>query len=192
MTATVYLVRHATPDWSRTDLRYDIPPGPPLTTQGEAEAAKVAAFLQDAGIGRVYASPLERASRTAHHVAEAAGLPLTVEQRIAEWRTGEPEAEVLARMLNVLDELAAQETAATMTGPTVLVSHGGPIRLVLQHAGVLNDEMTFYRKQFDRDNPLPPAGVWRLQRTPDGTGWSPTLDFTPEPHRPYVVQPVLV
>jgi probable phosphoglycerate mutase len=188
MTATVYLVRHATPDWSRTDIRYDIPPGPPLTAQGEAEAAKVAAFLQAAGIARVYASPLERASRTAHHVAEAARLPLTVEQRIAEWRTGEPEAEVLARMWGVLDELAAHDAEM---GPTVLVSHGGPIRLVLQHAGVMPDEMTFYRRQFDRDNPLPPAGVWRLQRTPDGAHWAPTLDFTPEPHQAYVVQPVL-
>lgn len=189
MTSTVYLVRHATPDWSRTDIRYDIPPGPPLTAQGEAEAAKVAVFLQSAGVVKVYASPLERASRTAHHVAEATSLSLTVEERIAEWRTGEPEAEVLARMLGVLNELSAPGAAA---GPTVLVSHGGPIRLVLQHIGLLPDEMTFYRKQFDRDNPLPPAGVWRLQRATAGAGWAPTLDFTPQPHQPYVVQPLLV
>jgi drug/metabolite transporter (DMT)-like permease len=27
----IYLIRHATPDWSRTDIPYFTPPGPPLT-----------------------------------------------------------------------------------------------------------------------------------------------------------------
>jgi broad specificity phosphatase PhoE len=189
MPSTVYLVRHATPDWSRTDIRYDIPPGPPLTSQGEAEATKLAAFMQEAGAEKIFASPLERALRTAQIVADAAALPLTVEDGIAEWRTGEPEPEVLARMIRVLDEMSAN---GADTGPTVLVSHGGPIRLILQHIGVMADEMSFYRKQFDRDNPLPPAGAWRLVRTQNGAGWSAQLEFTPDPHRPYVVQPVMV
>ena len=116
-----------------------------------------------------------------------AALPLTVEDGIAEWRTGEPESEVLARMLGILDAVASDGA-----GPVVLVSHGGPIRLVLQHTGVTPDEMSFYRKQFDRDNPLPPAGAWRIGATRDQAGWSAQLEFTPDPHRPYVVQAVLV
>jgi broad specificity phosphatase PhoE len=190
MTAIVYLVRHATPDWSRTDIRYDIPPGPPLTPQGESEAAKLGVFLHSTGAARIFASPLERALRTAQIAAAAAAIPLTVEEGIAEWRTGEPEPDVLARMLRVLDAVAAHSDHA---GPTVLVSHGGPIRLVLQHAGVLPDELTFFRRQFDRDNPLPPAGAWRLARPHAAAdGWSALLEFTPESHRPYIVQAVLV
>ena len=34
----LYLARHATPDWNMRDIRYDIPPGPPLVPQGEEEA----------------------------------------------------------------------------------------------------------------------------------------------------------
>jgi broad specificity phosphatase PhoE len=37
--AIIYFIRHATPDRRRTDLSYHTPPGPPLTAQGEHEAA---------------------------------------------------------------------------------------------------------------------------------------------------------
>ncbi len=55
---TIYLTRHATPDWSRTDIRYDIPPGPPLTAQGEAEAEKLGIFLASAGVTQTLRQPL--------------------------------------------------------------------------------------------------------------------------------------
>ena len=41
-TPIVYLARHATPDWNRKDIRYDVAPGPDLVAQGEAEAARPA------------------------------------------------------------------------------------------------------------------------------------------------------
>ena len=40
MLPTVYLVRHATPDWSLKDIPYHLPPGPPLTSVGDKEAAE--------------------------------------------------------------------------------------------------------------------------------------------------------
>jgi broad specificity phosphatase PhoE len=88
---------------------------------------------------------------------------VTVEDGIAEWRTGEPEPEVLARMLRVLGEVGGNGAGP---GPVVLVSHGGPIRLLLQHVGVQPDEMGYYRKQFDRDNPLPPSRPRPKRRRP--------------------------
>ena len=66
-TPIIYLARHATPDWSRTDLPYHLLPGPPLVPQGEAEAAELGRFLREAGVSRLYTSPLERARRTAEN-----------------------------------------------------------------------------------------------------------------------------
>ena len=79
MSAVVYLIRHATPDWSRTDIRYDIPPGPPLTSQGEAEAQQLGEFLQTIPVKHIYASPLERTSRTAQIAAAALGIQVEAE-----------------------------------------------------------------------------------------------------------------
>ena len=59
-TSAIYLARHATPDWNRRDIRYDIAPGPDLVPQGEAEAAQLGEFLRTTGVTRIYASPLVR------------------------------------------------------------------------------------------------------------------------------------
>lgn len=189
MPATVYLVRHATPDWSRTDLRYDIPPGPPLTAQGEAEAMKLGEFLAAAGVVRLYASPLDRATRTAQLAADAAKIPVMADEEIAEWRRGEPENEVLDRC-RLRVESALDESLEH--GPVALVTHGGPIRALLTALGLDKAEIDFYRRQFDRDNPLPPAGVWRITRAGDGSLERPELVFTPQPYTSYVPAVVYV
>ncbi|MCC6456579.1 MAG: histidine phosphatase family protein [Caldilineaceae bacterium] len=183
MTATLYLIRHATPDWHRKDIRYDIPPGPPLVEQGEAEARQLGEFLKTTGITHLYASPLERASRTAQIAAEALGLEVETMLDIAEWVQGEPEASVLARCRPCLD--AALDESETR-GPIALVSHGGPIRLLLADLGVDHAELEHYRGIFDNLNPVPPAGVWRVERYADGRMGVPELVFTPQPYTRYV------
>lgn len=193
MAVTVYLVRHATPDWSRTDIRYDIPPGPSLTAQGESEAVQLGQFLRPIQPKRFFVSPLERTQQTAQIAASQLELPLieiTEEPDIAEWRRGEPEDEVLARCLRSLDRAAAY--AHDDGAPVVLVSHGGPIRILLQHLGLEQAQIDFYRRQFDRDNPLPPAAAWRLTREHIDQTWRFDLAFTPQPHRPYVPEVVYV
>lgn len=182
MSAVVYLIRHATPDWSRTDIRYDIPPGPALTTHGEAEAAKLGLFLQSAGIQKIYASPLERAKRTAQIAALPLELVVEEIEAIAEWRRGEGEAELLARLLPFWERVWAE---SEKVGPLALVSHGGPIRLLLQHLNLPQAEIDFYRKQFDRDNPVPPAGAWRIASDQINGVWQLQLAFTPQPHTVY-------
>ena len=95
---TIYLVRHATPDWSRTDIPYHIPPGPPLTAQGEAEAAKLGDFLRDMQASQILCSPLARCLRTAEIAAETAGIPHAIDNRLAEVLPQEKPADVLARI----------------------------------------------------------------------------------------------
>jgi broad specificity phosphatase PhoE len=189
MSATVYLVRHATPDWNRSDIRYDIPPGPPLTAQGEAEAAKLGQFLQTAGVCKLYASPLERAQRTAQIAAGVAQVEVVEAEAVAEWRRGESEAEVLARFTPFW--VAVWEESVRY-GPMALVTHGGPIRLMLEHLKLERAAIDFYRKQFDRDNPAPPAGAWRITRTQQRADWQMELAFTPQPYQIFAPQPVYV
>lgn len=182
MSALVYLIRHATPDWSRTDLRYDIPPGPPLTVKGEAEAQQLGEFLKTTGITGIYASPMERAFRTAQIAAVALGLDVTTDTEIIEWERGELEADVLARCRVRVDEALDESTTR---GPLALVTHGGPVRLLLTDLGLDQAEIDYYRRLFDRDNPLPPTGVWRIERLPNGTLDKPELVFTPQPYTRY-------
>jgi broad specificity phosphatase PhoE len=183
MLATLYLIRHATPDWSRTDIRYDIPPGPPLTPQGETEATQLGEFLKTTNITHVYASPLDRTSRTAQIAADALGIQVEIAPDLAEWERGELEATVLARVRAFIDE--AFDESETR-GPLALVTHGGPIRIVLADLGLDPDEIAHYRRTFDRDNPVPPAGVWRITRNATGTIEKPELVFTPLPYKPFV------
>ena len=172
---TVYLARHATPDWSRKDIPYDIPPGPPLTDLGEAEAVKLGRFLAEAGVIQIFASPLERTQRTAAIAAQGLEIPITTVDAIAEWRHGESEEAVLGRAHAFWQE---RFEASPLTGPSALVSHGGPIRLLLEMLSGDPARIAEYLPRFDHHNPLPPAGVWRAQRQDDGS-WQVELVFTP-------------
>lgn len=61
-----------------------VPGDPGLTRRGRAQAALAAERLRGEGLRAVYASPLLRARETAAAVAEAAGLPVVVDGRVAE------------------------------------------------------------------------------------------------------------
>lgn len=172
----IYLARHATPDWSRTDIRYDVPPGPPLTAQGEAEARQLGEFLREAGVKKIYASPLERTQRTAQLAAEAVGLPVITEELIAEWRRGENETEVASRFSGFWERICAE---SEQLGPIVLVTHGGPIKVMLLNLGLPRATVDEYCRKFDRGNPVPPAGVWLAANASCETPWQLELVFTP-------------
>ncbi len=174
---TLYLVRHATPDWSRTDIPYHLPPGPPLTPQGEADAAQLGEFLRDMGVRQLYHSPLERCARTAAIAGAVAGAQVTLDVRLAEILPQEKPAEILARVWPVW----VQAGEACLNGaPLVLVTHGGPISTLLAELGLPPKDMAHYKARFDRSNPVPPAGAWRAIRpTPEGP-WSLDLAFTPQ------------
>ena len=180
MIPTIYLIRHATPDWSRTDLDYHVPPGPPLTAQGEAEAAKLGEFLQDMQIAHIFASPLERCQRTAAIAAAAVALTPVEDTRLAEWRPQEKAPEIHARLWPAW--VQASELCRE-AGPVALVTHGGPIGLLLAELGLDPKQLAHYKATFDRSNPVPPAGAWRAVQTTPEAPWSLDLAFTPAAHR---------
>jgi probable phosphoglycerate mutase len=93
---TVYLARHGETEWSpigkhtgRTDI--------PLTAKGEADARKIGTRLAGTAFAHVFASPLQRARRT----AEIAGFTAAIEPDLMEWDYGEYDglktAEIRAR-----------------------------------------------------------------------------------------------
>ena len=175
---TIFLLRHASPNLSRRDIPYDIHPGPELLPKGEEEARALAEFLKPEGLRKLYFSPFKRSAMTARIVAAANGTPAIEEAGLAEWReVDEPEAQVRTRMLSLFKRVARESEGL---GPIGLVSHGGPIALLLLELGMDEKELAPYRTRFDTINPLPPAGAWKAERA-DGEGsWNLQLVFTPK------------
>ena len=176
-TSTIYLIRHATPDWTRTDIPYHLPPGPPLTLPGEEEANHLGAYLRKVGVSRLFSSPLERCLRTAHIVAAHTGLAVEIESGLSEMQPNEKSEAVHARLWPVWQ----MATAHADSGPVALITHGGPIALLLAELGLAPEALNHYKRLFDRSNPLPPAGAW--QTTRNGGDWQLTLTFTPGQYR---------
>ncbi len=182
-TPVIYLARHATPDWNRRDIRYDVAPGPDLVPQGEAEAAQLGEFLREAGVTRIYASPLVRTQRTAEIAGAIAGAPVTVDEAIREYAREENDDIVYARFYPLLETLL---TDTAVDGPLAIVTHGGPVRVMLERLGLPGDELWHYRRQFDHQNPLPPAAAWEVTRPIAGGDWSMRLAFSPTPFTDYL------
>ena len=172
----IYLIRHATPDWKRKDIPYDIPPGPPLIDQGEQEAAQLGEYIRQAGVRKLYHSPLERAMRTAQISAAAAGIQTEEELALAEWRSGEGEAHIAARFCPVWERAVVESRSM---GPIGLVTHGGPVRFLLDRLGLPASVMEAHRKLYDSGNPLPPAGAWMAERASADDPWRLELVFIP-------------
>ncbi len=176
--ARIYLIRHATPDWSRIDIPYDVPPGPSLIDKGEKEAAQLGEFLHQAGVKKLVHSPLERAKATARISAQIAGiLHLEEDDSLAEWRHGESEQQVSTRFQPVWNRLVSESKEL---GPLGLVSHGGPLGLLLTQLGLPAADLAAQRKIYDHGNPLPPAGVWLAERARPTDQWILTLVFSPQ------------
>lgn len=179
----IYLARHATPDWNRTDIRYDVAPGPDLVPQGEAVAAKLGEFLRSVGVARIVASPLIRTRRTAEIAGAIASAPVSIDETIREYSREENDQGVFERLHPTLQTLATQ---AAEEGPIVIVTHGGPVRVLLERLGVDRDELWHYRRQFDHQNPLPPAAAWELTRAGAEQSWQMRLAFSPSPYTEYL------
>ena len=158
---TVYLIRHAQPaNLGDANLRYDVPPGPPLSTDGRAQAAMAANFLASHPPMVIYTSPLDRAQQTAQIISAQLGVPLATDERLAEHRREETTEQVAARVAAFWHE---RVTSAPPGLPRLaLVSHGSPIRLMLTPLGdVWTSDPDRYK--FDYGNLVPHAGIWRAR-----------------------------
>ena len=90
--ATIYLIRHGDRfDYANRELWRNRcsqlglePSDPPLSAIGHSQARCVAAALASAGIERIFASPYLRVIQTAQPLAHATGIPICIEDGLAE------------------------------------------------------------------------------------------------------------
>jgi broad specificity phosphatase PhoE len=171
----IYLARHAAPDWTRTDLIYHLPPGPPLTEEGISQAEALGKFFHHAGVRQIFCSPLERCRHTAE-VASNGQIPIRIEEDLAEWKPEESGEVLLTRFWPVFQK--AVESGAR-EGPVALVTHGGPIGSLLAKLGMSQEKLQDQRV-FDHHNPVPTAGVWKASREQGEQEWRLELAFIPD------------
>jgi broad specificity phosphatase PhoE len=172
----IYLARHATPDLSREYLEYDVMPGPALTEQGEAEALLMGEFLRSEKIKKIYASPFKRTQQTARLVAGVIRVPVVTQPELSEWRHDETEQDVHAH-LDVWFEHICRESA--LSGPVCLVSHGGPLGVMLTNLGMPRAVVKSYCLKFGGKQAAPHAGIWQAARSAPAVCWQLDLVFMP-------------
>lgn len=185
---SVYLVRHATPDWTRTDIPYHLPPGPPLNEQGKTEALLLRAYLRKAGVRLIVSSPLERCLQTAQIVAgpglngHSTGLiPVETWSALMELQPEESDSSIRSRFWPSFE---AAWALSGRLGSVAVLTHGGPVTFLLEELGM--DPVRLKRDyQFDHQNPVPPAGVWQITRPRSAGPWQMELVFLPaDPSKP--------
>jgi len=133
-------------------------PGYGLSELGRQQAAAVGEALRDAGVVALYASPLDRGVETASAIADATGLDVITDDRLAEWKHWAQWAGMTweqlrteardaweayrddpgsVRVGETLEELADRvstwldDVTAAHGGPVVAVSHLEPLRAIL-------------------------------------------------------------
>ena len=79
----ILLIRHGLP--IRVENDDGTPADPPLCAEGRAQAERMAACLEGAGIDAIYASPLRRARETAEPLAKRLGLEVEIEPGVVEF-----------------------------------------------------------------------------------------------------------
>ncbi|OGO44587.1 MAG: hypothetical protein A2W37_17490 [Chloroflexi bacterium RBG_16_63_12] len=126
-------------------------------------------------------SPFERAAHTARIAAGIVGAPVEQEEGLTEWRSGEEVASIRARVWPAWEQACALSRQA---GPVALITHGGPISFLLEELGLAKNVLEQHKRRFDRNNPLPPAGVWKATLPAPGAAWDLQLAFLPEPVKP--------
>ena len=77
------LIRHGLPE--KTINEDGTPANPPLSQQGHDQARRMAAWLKDEQIDRLYSSPMQRAYQTAEPLAQQMGLGIEVCEGVAEY-----------------------------------------------------------------------------------------------------------
>lgn len=174
VTSCIYLIRHAAPDMERSDIPYDVPPGPALTAEGEAQARRVGEYLRPLRIARLYTSHFLRAQQTAAIAADQMGLSVQIEPGIGEWHASERARDVVARVAPVLAQIRQE---SERDGPVCLVSHGGPIGVMLRKLGMDRAQVDEYRSTFGGSTPSPHAGIWQI--TTNGNRLEYALVFQP-------------
>jgi probable phosphoglycerate mutase len=110
----IMLARHGETLW-HAENRYAGRTDVSLTEKGIAQAKLLATWASNAKLNAVWSSPLSRARLTASPVADAAGLPLQIDERLLELDFGRGEGRTDAEMCNEFPE----ERAAFLLNPVI-------------------------------------------------------------------------
>jgi broad specificity phosphatase PhoE len=173
------VARHGETDWNREN-RFQGHADPPLNELGRRQSEELAETLAGEGIARVYSSPLRRAFETAEIVARRLGIDVEpvealreidvgswsgltreeVAERFPEawarwldghrgfgYEDGETYEELSARVVPAMRKLAARHPRAVV----LVVTHGGPSRVVQAHAAGIDYEESRRREQVLRN-----------------------------------------
>lgn len=197
MATLVHLVRHGEVH-NPGHLVYASLPGYALSAAGVSQARAVARYLGRQPLVGIWASPLERALRTAEMVADRVGLAVQVDTRLAEWELldrwagvawedlpekfpGELEAflseptdlafssESLAELAERMGGAIRDIQAAYPHGDVVVVSHSAPLRAAaLQLTGSPLTEFWEVKPGHCAVTTLRPGPVWTVE-----TVWEP-------------------
>jgi probable phosphoglycerate mutase len=143
-------VRHGLPE---RITGADGPADPPLAAAGRAQAEALASWLvEHGGVDAVWASPLRRAHETATLLAQAVGLPVQVDDDLAEYDRHSPHyvpleelrhddawlAEVAAEWAALEADPAPFRSRVTAAVDRVVAAHPGQRVAVVCHGGVIN------------------------------------------------------
>ena len=153
------LIRHALNDWVGKRVA-GWTPGVSLNEKGQAQAARLAEWLEPVPLEAIYSSPLERAVETAEPIARSHGLKMEVREAIGESHYGEldgkpmqevfkseqweqwlrhpsrtrfPGAETTYEVQVRVGAALEQILQDHPEGNIVVVSHADPIRVTVAH-----------------------------------------------------------
>ncbi|MGI9494346.1 MAG: histidine phosphatase family protein [Geminicoccaceae bacterium] len=92
---TIYLIRHGETEWN-LQKRLQGGKDSPLTERGRKQAEAVAKSLKQDPPVLLFASPLDRAKKTAKTIAKGYGIDVRTDDRLAELRCGQAEGMTFA------------------------------------------------------------------------------------------------
>lgn len=174
-----WFLRHGETDWNAQGLsqgRTDIP----LNQVGRAQAERAARTLAPLPIATIVASPLLRARRTAEIAAATLGLPVTLDEDLAEVNFGTQEGLPMGDWYD--DWIAGDYTpdgaesfaalcertvrgvnrAIALPGPVLVVAHGALFRALRQAAGLEANVRTPNALPLWMEPPAAGASGWRI------------------------------
>lgn len=156
-TSHLYLVRHAEPSVRHYKNYY---PGPSLGKKGQEQAKKVAHFLADKNIQKVYASDFLRVQETLQpFLSLSKNIVPTFEKAL--WER-ESETESHESLVERVQKWAKQQFSEMLSCNSAIFSHCGPINMLLDFLDA-NKEKLEYTFTCPYGCHTPMAGVWQLK-----------------------------
>ena len=205
-TTTIYLIRHgarhdyANPElWKQTCARLGHEPSdPPLSALGHKQAREVAAALSNESIDAILSSPYLRVIQTSQPLAHALGLPILIDNGLAEFKHHPsripppgtrvnvfPEVDdlyepILPTDQLVIDQKSGQEPVVEYLRRLILMAKELPKRYAgksvacYSHAASVGlvAALTGEKDLLAKDLTFAPCGIWKLTSEDDGATWA--------------------